>query len=1444
MKALLLSDFHFSKSTEYDRVICMANKIIDVINNQLEDDEVLIINLGDVVDKADPTGYDFAKNLYNYIINMIDKQCFFAFVPGNHDLCQETKSFQAFDRFANQFTKESFNFDAMNSYMYHCDGNNFVLTNSVFEKDHKKASLDYFSLYSVKHDNSPCILVVHHGVIAGTDNNNEQIATITTQDQLIVMAKHLGVNYYLHGHTHIRNIYDHFPSIDGIKVIGVGPTFETRFADVPQFMILDIENGEIRNTETFFYNYSEERYIAKESKTSKKYDPVKQYSGSQDYIQRFVIPIKESANRSSAEEKSTLVDLLNRVKHIVLLGEGGSGKTYELEQLAAVFSKKNEYVFKYSCKDYEGEKIEDLVLSAFPNADIAKVICVFDAYDEIDNKNLIRFAKQINSFSTKYKKCRIIVSTRWNFYRTGNGDNQKGTFTDFLECCLCSITREDITAYLEKNQINSKQFFIEANNKSIESLIDHPFYLNILTKLYESKKELPERNEIIERLIEDLFLNDIAKYDYKDENIADNLFKAKSLLYKLAFIIHCSENKFITVEKYQQKFSDDERKLIKLSGVFTINSNKGEFTHNLIREYCAAKYLASRDLDTVKSIICIPGKKEIRKSWCNVVSFLIGMYDNKLIEWISNDTPKTITMIESTLLTSAMKFKVFNSVFDTAQSSFLRISFIVKNIKEFSNYIESSKEITRLVSIITTASNDTQVINAIEVISNKNNLFGQEEVVFQALIKRICDSTAITIAAIRAISQLQLFDRVYVNQVLDALSGTEDDDVFSVVLEYLYEGAIYEEYFDYIIDGLLRIKTTRYSLFRYYYVALRIFSNVKHPENIEKTLRYIIPQKRRFYKEKDIIEYCCKEAANNFHNQQDALFVSMKDLLVQSNCSYNKIATKAIQNYFIETNTVYDAFLYLTENLTATLLPYALFGFIDEKCELELAQMYKNGTLKDNTVFTLYVSLLSEDHRHYAEFVKLIKAIDGKELRKSERIDYNKCEIEGLNKYFDSLFDPAEYNKLIELYFDEADEEKTLREIWEEAFSVEAVTDKNALINKYCKTRMISDILTCVAEEEKLHSFYNIQRNRLFFIGLMYNQLQDNRITVNENQKKYLYSICLELMQSIDPKKEIRYTYNEISYSWRCLYVASFLKKFDFIVAERYINKLIYMSDLLMKEETDYYILPNYITDNYSSDKIRQCVLTNISKEKLTGDLAIRHIEYCRKNYLPNAKNLAKSVICDSQYSEYKKQICLQYMIELVGEIEVIQKFLPTDDPDIVSVLSNLVSGYNPQIEEALIKLNESSKDKLGYLAKLIKMNSKYGLEKYLEFCLNNRTIPDDNGEYTYSEITESISEVNDISSLELLCKLIVVVNSDGFKDKRIFGLQNSLSQAIKNLSLEDYLKVNDALNNVKKGNAQNESLCQYCNYLLNDIENYYNYENDKPYTEAEIDQFLALKTV
>lgn len=38
MKTLLLSDFHFCKSTEYDRVICMANSIVDVINNQIRNE--------------------------------------------------------------------------------------------------------------------------------------------------------------------------------------------------------------------------------------------------------------------------------------------------------------------------------------------------------------------------------------------------------------------------------------------------------------------------------------------------------------------------------------------------------------------------------------------------------------------------------------------------------------------------------------------------------------------------------------------------------------------------------------------------------------------------------------------------------------------------------------------------------------------------------------------------------------------------------------------------------------------------------------------------------------------------------------------------------------------------------------------------------------------------------------------------------------------------------------------------------------------------------------------------------------------------------------------------------------------------------------------------------------------------------------------------------------
>lgn len=1443
MKALLLSDFHFCKSTIFDRVICMVNSIIDVINNQTHDN-ILILNLGDIVDKADHDGYEYAKSLYNYMINKINKQCYFAFVPGNHDLYEnnETKTFQAFDRFANQFAEESFNFDALNSHLFQFNGNDLILTNSVFEKDHKKASLDYSSIYSEKNTNSPCILLAHHGIITGVDNNNKQITTITTQDQFINMANSLGVHYFLHGHTHVRNRFDHFPTLDGIKVIGVGPAFEALYSDVPQFMMLDVEEGEINNVEPYFYSYKEKKYIARESKAVKKNDSITQYEGYQDYIQRYVMPIKGNTNQSSGKEKNTLLDLLNEFRHLVLLGEGGCGKTYELDQLASVCSNNDEYVFKYSCKDYDGEKIEDLVVTVFPNVDTAKVIYVFDAYDETDNTNLIKFAKQINLFSAKNPKCRIIVSTRWNFYRTENENSQKGTFNGFLECCLCSITKEDITNYLVKSCVNPQQFFNDAINKSIESLIYHPFYLTVLSTLYKTNNELPKRNKIIEKLIDNHFQSDIVKYEYKDENISDNLYKAKNFLYKIAFIIHCSENKSISVEKYQQMFSDDERKLIKLSGVFSINNNKGEFTHNLIREYCTAKYLSTRDLETVKKIICIPEKNVIRESWCNVVSFLIGMYDDELIEWISNNTPKTITMMESTSLSPSIKIKVFNSVFNTAQSSFLRISFFINNIKEFSNYIESKDEITRLVNIINTASNNTQIINAIEVISNKNNLFSQEKVVVDSLINKISDNTAITIATVNAFSRLQLFDKVYVNKILGALSETNyDNDVFSVILEYLYDGAVYEDYFDFVIDRLLR-KTTKY-YYQYNYSVRRIFTSVKRPENIEKILRYLITKQRRFYKEKEIIEYCCKEAAKKYINQQDFLFLSMKELLVKSNLSHNKAAIKAIQNYFIVTNTVYDAFLYLTEKLDAAHLPYALFGFIDEKCEIELAKMFESNALKDKNIFTIYVSLLPEDNRHYAEFVKLIKTIEGKEYRKPERIDYTKCEIEGMNRYFKTLFDPEEYNKLIEFYFDETDKEKTIKEIWDEVFSVETVTNKNALINKYCKERMIGDIHTYFDEEEKLLSFINKQRDKMFFTGLIYNQLQDNQIVVDEKQKEYIYGICKELMQSINPKEEILYTYNKISYSWRCLYVASFLKRFNFIVDDSYINKLIYLSDFLINEETDCYSLPNYIIDNYSPDKIRHCIINNISKEELTGDLAIRHIVYCSKHHLSNAKKLATSIISDSKYSEYKKQRCLQYMIEQDGENEVIKKFLPTDDSDIVTALSNLVSGFYPQIEEALIKLNELSKNKLGYLAKLIKMNSKYGLKKYLEFCSINKTIPDDTGEHSYAEITESVSEVDDITNLELLCELIVVLNSHDFKDKRIFGLHNSLFQAIKNLTLKDYLKVKDALNCLKIKNASNESLCQYCNYLLIDIENYNNHKNDNSYTEDEINQFLVLES-
>lgn len=680
MKILMLSDFHLKEDSNVKNIInTYIEELVNAVNNELdENDELLILNIGDIIDKGDSSGYEKADQIYEFIKSKIKVNCKFAFVPGNHDLVKdsyENFTLEMFDLFTKKYTDEAFNFNCESSWLTNIYNTNLILSNSVYQRNHRKAELDYDTLNHFDETKQYSFFAVHHGLIGKKD---EDFVFIKSQTEFSDFVRKYGVKYFLHGHTHIRNQQPDFPSINNVKIIGVGPAFDVSKGDTPQFNLISYEYGTVEYIERYYYSPSNKKYNKSSIETSFEDIQAISYEQVENYIPRRIIPIHNS--NEDTTQSSTVLDIIKNENRIVVLGEAGNGKSCELANLAAEFSEKNgvKKPFLYHCKNYSGENIEALIPEEYQGININKIIFIFDGYDEIENQYLNKFAKSVNVFSEKNKDAVIVISSRTNFYRNETESQKNGTFKGFKEYYISPFGNTDITSYLEGKGLDSKNIISEAENNQISSFLFSPFYLCILESFYNANGYLPKRSEFMEEIIEFGFYKDTEKYEYKEEEIEENKTNLKKLLEKLGFIMQCKKKIKINDESLQNHFNSSERTLLKLSGLFKKTTNGiWEFAHNIFREYFAAKFLSNCSVEKIISIITLPNSNTLRSSWLNTISYLVLLYkDKSLLDWIAEYAPDSITAFETDKLSDDIKEKVYHSVLNNAQNKYMHFLFL------------------------------------------------------------------------------------------------------------------------------------------------------------------------------------------------------------------------------------------------------------------------------------------------------------------------------------------------------------------------------------------------------------------------------------------------------------------------------------------------------------------------------------------------------------------------------------------------------------------------------------------------------------------------------------------------------------------------------------------------------------------------------------------------
>lgn len=420
MKILVLSDMHFNTSGLFNNRKEIALEIASIVKDNVENDEkILVLNLGDIVNQGNSTCYDQAREFYDNLKLNLPNNTDYAFVPGNHDYCGDQKLI-CFDEFIKNYSTVFCNYDYKSTFILKYDEISFVLSKSTLDrytegnKDVEIVDVDEEGIIDAieKSENKLVnpVLVMHHGLLSKKDTD-----FIKGQDIIIKLNKKYSFQCYIHGHEHSEE-KEYLRQPLGIKSISVGNCFRLPKATIPQFSVLDVNCGIITDRKIYERKYEKYELFNEEKVQNVKYS--NDYSINDDYIMRSVMSLDDYGEKFSLlRHEIPINDVIAANKIVVILGEAGAGKSYFTKNYVAKKQACNCRIELVYCRNYSGEKIINLLSKELVN-NLDDFTIFFDGLDEVNEKYLSILINEITEFCSTYKSNVIITSDLVNLKKS------------------------------------------------------------------------------------------------------------------------------------------------------------------------------------------------------------------------------------------------------------------------------------------------------------------------------------------------------------------------------------------------------------------------------------------------------------------------------------------------------------------------------------------------------------------------------------------------------------------------------------------------------------------------------------------------------------------------------------------------------------------------------------------------------------------------------------------------------------------------------------------------------------------------------------------------------------------------------------------------------------------------------------------------------------------
>lgn len=377
-------------------------------------------------------------------------------------------------------------------------------------------------------------------------------------------------------------------------------------------------------TESNLPVFSKEQYFQYVLNTNRTYSKSK-------YISRVLA--------QNGMEKGSIIDTILVDKKIIILGDAGFGKTNEAIRLlheVCEDTRTNEMIPIYLPLAEYGDVYDSIEqgliyrIKPFTEGDPSKLIhdwlkkghavIIFDGIDDIETKGeRERFILEANDCLSQYDNNMFLFTSRFNMYHDKINVEKKYN--------LSRIDRATIRKVLQEEGIYS-----EIPNDYYE-LFSNPFFLSIGKRILkkENGRHYFNRSDLFLELFHQLY----DGVEYGINKAGDPLLSSYEALQMLGqFAYENYTRQTYTYMLFDQKLGNliksDTRRTISYivnSGLFHCDDGSISFSHKLLKEFCAAAYLAEQYSNKPyrESLLLNAEKRE----WKEVCIFVAGILEKR-----------------------------------------------------------------------------------------------------------------------------------------------------------------------------------------------------------------------------------------------------------------------------------------------------------------------------------------------------------------------------------------------------------------------------------------------------------------------------------------------------------------------------------------------------------------------------------------------------------------------------------------------------------------------------------------------------------------------------------------------------------------------------------------------------------------------------------------------